>query len=107
MIGDTFKVLGGLVIMVVFVLGLSYIGLKSYAFFNPRYEQVRYDTFKNSQTYNDSMTRELYKIKQQYLSANDTDKAALKAYASHEFSVYQKDRLPADLQSFYDLVVNQ
>jgi len=104
---DIFKFLGGLVVVIAFVFGLWYLGYQSYSFFAPRYEQVRYDTFKNSQTYNDGMIRELYKIKQQYLSANDTDKAALKSYAAHEFSVYQKDRLPADLQPFYDLVVNQ
>ena len=96
--------------VVVFVMflglgfGLNYAGYLQYSFFAPKYEQVRNDTFKNSQAYNDGMVRELYKIKAQYLAADADGKTALKGYAQHEFSVYDRNRLPPDLQAFYDAI---
>jgi len=102
---DYFKVMG-LVLLLVFSVAFvgffgNLIGLGSYAFFAPKIEQVRYNTFKESQTYNDGMLRDLQELKMQYLTANDDQKAALRAITLQRFSVYPTDRLPADLQSFY------
>lgn len=81
--------------------GLGYVSYLAYSFYAPRYEQVRYNTFKQSQTYNDGMIRDLQNLKMDYLKANDEQKAALKAITIHRFSVYDTSRLPPDLQSFY------
>ena len=81
--------------------GLNYAGLMSFSFFAPRVEQVRYNTFKESQTYNDGMVRDLEDLKTQYMTANPDQKVALRAIVIHRFSVYPVDRMPADLQSFY------
>lgn len=81
--------------------GLGYISYMAYAFYAPKYEQVRYDTFKQSQTYNDGMLRDLQDLKMEYIKANDEQKAALKAIVIHRFSVYEVDRLPYDLRAFY------
>ena len=83
------------------IVGLGYISYLAYAFYAPKYEQVRYDTFKQSQSYNDGMLRDLQDLKMEYIKANDDQKAALKALTVHRFSVYEINRLPPDLQAFY------
>ena len=81
--------------------GLGYISYLAYAFYAPKYEQVRYDTFKQSQSYNDGMLRDLQDLRMEYVKANDEQKAAIKYIAIHRFSVYDIDRLPVDLRVFY------
>jgi len=42
--------------------GLGYLSYLAYSFYAPKYEQVRYNTFKESQTYNDGMLRDLQNL---------------------------------------------
>jgi len=88
----------------VLVIGGSYIGYLAYSFYAPRMEKVRYDTFKQSQAYNDGMIRDLENLKMEYTKANDEQKAALRAIVVHRFSVYDIDLLPNDLQVFYNSI---
>lgn len=80
---------------------LNFAGLASFSFFAPKVEQVRFDTFKQSQAYNDGMLRDLQNLKLEYLRSNPEQQAALKAIVIQRFSVYPIDRLPPDLQAFY------
>jgi hypothetical protein len=75
-----------------------------YKIFAPKYEQVRRNTFEQSQAYNEGMRRDLENIHNQYLAASDpAAKAALKATFIHRAEGYPND-LPADLQSFYNSI---
>jgi hypothetical protein len=85
----------------VLVIGFSAISYVGYRVFAPATEQVRYDTFKNSQSYNESMLKDLYDLQREYIKANTDQKAALRALILHRFDSYDKNRLPADLQAFY------
>jgi hypothetical protein len=72
--------------------------------FAPRYEQVRRDTFEQSQAYNEGMRRDLEDIHTQYLTSSDpAAKAALRATFIHRAQGYP-NQLPADLQSFYESI---
>jgi uncharacterized protein YsxB (DUF464 family) len=78
--------------------GLDYSLTKT---FSPKYEQVRRNTFEQSQSYNEGMVRDLENIRNQYLhSTNDAEKAALAATFVHRAEAYP-NQLPPDLQSFY------
>ena len=88
-------------VMAVFVVVGSILSFYLYSYFAPKYEQVRYDTFKQSQSYNDGMLRDLQDLKMEYIKANDEQKAALKAIVIHRFSVYELEKLPYDLRGFY------
>ncbi len=73
-----------LVIMVVLTISLfgfvgNLLGLFSFAFFAPKVEQVHYNTFKESQSYNDGMLRDLQNLKLEYLRGTPEQKAALQA----------------------------
>jgi hypothetical protein len=88
-------------ILAVFLVVGSILSFYLYSYFAPKYEQVRYDTFKQSQSYNDGMLRDLQDLRMEYVKANDEQKAAIKYIAIHRFSVYDIDRLPVDLRVFY------
>ena len=96
-----FGVWGIVLVILPLIGGLGYISYLAYAFYAPKYEQVRYDTFKQSQSYNDAMLRDLQDMRMEYIKANDEQKAAIKYIAIHRFSVYDIDRLPVDLRAFY------
>lgn len=84
------------------VFGISYGSYEMYKFFAPRYENVDRQVFKNTQGYNEGMVRDLENLKMQYETATEAQKLALKAVVIHRFSVYDRDRLPGNLQIFYD-----
>jgi hypothetical protein len=98
-------VLALLGIVVVFFV-LSAVGFVNYSFFAPKYTAVQNKVFHESQQYNDGMLRDLENIKREYQSATPEGKAALKATAIHRFEIYPRDRLPPDLQNFYDSLNN-
>lgn len=101
-----FKSLAAFLGVIAFVcllgFGLNYAGYLQYGFFAPRMEQVRNDTFHNSQAYNDGMLREMEEQRMAYATATPDQKDAIKGLLKHDFSVYPKDRLPADLLNFYN-----
>lgn len=98
---DLLESIGIAILVFVFLAFISLCGYWSYNYFAPRYEQVRYNTFKESQSYNDAMLRDLQNIRMEYIKANDEQKAALRAIAIHRFEVYDINRLPDDLRQFY------
>ena len=86
------------------MFGLNYAGYMNFKFFAPKVEQVRYDTFKQSQAYNEGMLRELYDYKIQYMNASSGQKMAMRGAILHQFSTFNRDKLPPDLQQFYTQV---
>ena len=102
---DYFKFMGIAVLVVLsaaFIAGITgVLNFASFAFWAPKVEQVRYNTFKQSQSYNDGMLRDLQELKMQYLQATPDQKIALKAIVLHRFGAYNPDMLPPDLLAFY------
>jgi uncharacterized membrane protein len=99
------EIFGGLSMVVgvlLLIFGLSFISYKMYEFFSPRYTAVDNKVFKESQQYNDGMVRDLENLKMEYINADVEHKDAIRAIVLHRFSVYPLDRMPPDLQSFYN-----
>jgi hypothetical protein len=90
-----------LCVLAVAGMGAQFLGFKIFA---PLTEQVRYDTFKESQAYNDGMARELSSLRLQWASADIVRKSVIKAAVLQQYGAYDRARLPADLQSFMDEV---
>lgn len=101
-IGYGFLGLLGLCAMLALVFGLNLFGLASYSFFAPRYTAVDNKVFHESQQYNDGMIRDLEEIKREYQRGTPEARDALRATAIHRFEIYPRDRMPPDLQNFYD-----
>lgn len=92
--------IGALFVAVIF--GLSYLGYLGSMFFAPRYEAIRRDVMIESRAYSESSVRELYRLREQYINASSDDaRSALRSMTLHEFSIFPRDRLPPDLQTFY------
>jgi hypothetical protein len=95
------NVVAGVVLFFAIIFGLGYFSLNYDRFFAPRQEQLRNDTFKQSQSYNDGMAHDLENIQEEYMQASPEGKDALRAIAIRRFSVYDISKLPPDLQRFY------
>jgi hypothetical protein len=71
-------------------------------YFTPKYAEIRNQTFKNTQAYNDGMVNDLADLRLQYLAANNKEqKDAIRSTVLQRFGSYPKDRLPAELRDFY------
>jgi hypothetical protein len=105
-----FQFLGLALLALITLGGLGFVangmGLMSFSFFAPKVEAVRFKTFKESQSYNDGMLRDLQDLKREYLKADPAHQEALRELTIHRFSVYDINRLPPDLQAFYSSINN-
>ena len=93
-------VLPVLVVLTVFGLWARGVGWLSDKTFAPREEQVRHDTFKESQAYNDGMAQDLDGFYLEYQKGSAEQKAALRAVALHRLAAYPTERLPVHLQQW-------
>lgn len=101
MIKDAFKTLLVVAVGLAAAFGLGYFAYRNYAYFNPKYEQVRRNTFEQSQAYNDGMRRDLENLQMEYAKADDAGKVVIRSTALHRFAAYDIEKLPSDLRSFY------
>lgn len=93
--------LAGIAAVLAVIFGLNLFGLAQFSFFAPRYEAVRRDTMLQSRAYGEAATRELYRLKLQYAQAKtDDERVTIRAFALHEATSFDRDRLPNDLQAF-------
>lgn len=103
---------GGIVLLVLLVLLTAGLGFAAqgtdffmFKVFAPKYEQVRYDTFKQSQAFNDGMVQQLEKERLEYLRAKATDERdAIGSVVLHQFAGYDTSRLSFDEKAFLDRV---
>ena len=99
---EVFTFIATVIGIVALVLGLSFVSYELYAYFAPKYRAVDAQVFKESEQYNDGMIRDLENLQMEYMKANDSQKAALKDIILHRFAVYDVNRLPNNLFSFYN-----
>jgi len=91
----------GLIAFLALLAGISFLSLKSYEYFAPKYRAVDAKVFKESEQYNEGMLRDLTELQRQYVTATDEEKAALRPIIRHRFDAYDITKLPPDLQEFY------
>ena len=96
-------VLAAVFLFVLFVVGGSWLGFKLYEYYNPKYTQVQYNTFKQSQQYNDGMANRLEQYQEAYDQCSTTAcRDNIASMVKHDFASYDESRLPPQLQLFYD-----
>ena len=101
---SAFGVAVALVVLAFFFNGLDYGIFRTFA---PLREQVRNDTFKQSQAYNEGTVGDLMGIKDRYYQTKDqAAKESLRETFIYKTQHYP-NQLPAGLQSFYDTLKNQ
>lgn len=101
MIKQVLGVIAALVLIVAGIFGMAYGGYQMYAYFAPKYEGVRRDVMIESRYYSEATVRRLYDLKRQYEEAASLEaKQTIANSARHEASIFDKNRLPADLQNW-------
>lgn len=69
--------------------------------FLPKYEQLRYDTFRKGQAYNEGMAKTINDYKMQYDAATDPNiKAALSSSIRQQTASWDLEQLRPDLRSW-------
>ena len=102
-----FKIFLCSIVFIIVVCFLTFIAnggdLANYSFFAPKYESVRYRTFKQSQAFNDGMIKQLRQYQLQYTNHTTTEleKSTIKATVQHQFGAFDSDNLPSDLAGFF------
>lgn len=96
------KCLISAILLVAFVFSAEFLGFKMEEFFAPKKAALATKVFKEGQAYNEGMVRDLENIKIQYENSTKDQKMSLRAIAIHRFSIYDKEKLPYDLESFYE-----
>lgn len=99
------NILQGIAILIVglgSIFLFSFIGFQFYQYFAPKYVEVERRIFEESRSFNEGMLRDFENLKMQYYQTADNQRAALKATIIHRFSIYPIDKLPGDLQIFYN-----
>jgi hypothetical protein len=93
-------IVGGLLVGV--LIGWILIGneLVMTAFFAPKFEQVRRNTFEQSKAYRQGMIQELQNMQFQYVRADSAAKQALASIILHRVADFPESDMPADLASF-------
>jgi len=88
------------------VFAVAGYGLFFQGFFAPRFENIRRQTFENSQSYNDGMIQQLQSYYVEYQRTDEKGKEAIRSVVSHQYASYPVGRLPSHLQSFVNAALN-
>jgi hypothetical protein len=75
-------------------------------FFSPKYEQVRYNTFKQSQSYNDGMAAQLDKDEIEWANATPENRQMIRGAIVAQFASYNETMLPPNEYAFLQKVRN-
>jgi hypothetical protein len=99
-----FAVVGVLIFISAAAVGGRYLSLHSNAYFAPREEQVRHNTFECSQSHTDGLVHEIRDYRDQYGAADSAGKAVLRQRVMQDFNSYTCGDLPSDVQSFVNTI---
>ena len=86
--------------------GIAYHQLIFTAFFGPKFENVRRNTFEQSKSFRTGAVQELQNMQFEYIKASPEHKAALADVIRHRAAEVPADAMPSDLQSFISNLPN-
>lgn len=91
--------LGGLAVVLLLVVGLSFFGLEMKRYFMPAHEDVRRTTFEQSQAYQHGNVQHLNRLRMQYETADsDRHRELIRQTVLDEVSTLNIHDLPPALQ---------
>jgi hypothetical protein len=99
-------IVGGVVGTGAIIWGVAYHDLLFTAFFAPKFENVRRNTFEQSKSFRTGAVQELQNMQFEYIRSDAEHKAALADIIRHRAAEVPEDAMPADLQSFISNLPN-
>jgi hypothetical protein len=85
---------------------VTYHELIFQSFFNPKFEDVRRNTFERSKSFRTGAVQELQNMQFEYIKASPEHKKALADIIRHRATEVPADAMPTDLQSFISNLPN-
>jgi hypothetical protein len=86
--------------------GVTYHELIFQSFFNPKFEDVRRNTFERSKSFRTGAVTELQNMRFEYIKSAPEHKKALADIIRHRATEVPEDAMPQDLQSFISNLPN-
>jgi len=86
--------------------GVTYHELIFQSFFNPKFEDVRRNTFERSKSFRTGAVQELENMRFEYIKSAPEHKKALADIIRHRATEVPADAMPSDLQSFISNLPN-
>jgi hypothetical protein len=86
--------------------GVTYHELIFQSFFNPKFEDVRRNTFERSKSFRTGAVQELENMRFEYIKAAPEHKKALADIIRHRAIEIPIDAMPADLSAFVNTLSN-
>lgn len=103
-------VIGGLIAVVAVIIGIVFggnaLGLWSYSFFAPKYENVRRDVFENTQSYVEGKRQSLTNYYDDFRKASPAEKSAIRKLMMQEFSNFDVTKLNETQYGWYQEMIN-
>jgi hypothetical protein len=99
-------IVGGVFTLGAVTWGVAYHDLLFTAFFAPKYENVRRNTFEQSKSFRDGSVQELENMRFEYIKAAPEHKKALADIIRHRATEIPIDAMPADLSAFVNTLSN-
>lgn len=93
-------IVGGVVGFGALIWGVAYHDLLFTAFFAPKYENVRRNTFEQSKSFRTGAVQELQNMQFEYIRSDAEHKLALKDIIIHRSAEIPEDAMPQDLYNF-------
>ena len=93
-------VIGGVLGIGALTWGVAYHELIFTSFFNPKFEDVRRNTFERSKSFRTGAIQELQNMEFEYIKADPAHKKALADIIRHRAAEIPANAMPTDLQSF-------
>jgi hypothetical protein len=99
-------IVGGVFTLGAVTWGLTYHELIFTSFFNPKFEDVRRNTFERSKSFRTGAVQELENMRFEYIKASPEHKKALADIIRHRATEIPIDAMPADLSAFVNTLSN-
>lgn len=93
-------IVGGVIGCGALTWGIAYHDLLFTAFFAPKYENVRRNTFEQSKSFRTGAVQELQNMQFEYIRSDAAHKVALKDIIIHRATEVPEDAMPQDLYNF-------
>ncbi len=93
-------VIGGVLGIGALTWGITYHELIFTSFFNPKFEDVRRNTFERSKSFRTGTVTELQNMQFEYIRSDAAHKKSLADIIRHRAAEVPADAMPNDLQSF-------
>lgn len=92
----------GLLAVIVIVFGLNYMGLVSFKFFAPKYENAKREVYENTQSYVEGKRQAITKYYDEWRKSDSVEKNAIRSLVLQDFANFNLEYLLPQQMVWYN-----